>query len=307
MNGSLRVKPEVLAKKDTVGKTFRCDLTDVNNLCAVENVKVRSAANWFPKKLRQPMQLKFEGLKQMPEISWYTWSKIERKTSFRYKFTLYISSVSPTQIATGNHDFSTDLLSKLCFHLVECNWISSLCTDCAETFHKFFIKSTDVKERMKAFTLDLRIDTLYMELLKTNIEFREVVKNVLILLYGNAGVEAGASINEDVLSENMSEEALVAHRIVYNGVANSGGSENVRVNKEMMKYVDKAPSQYLHHLKASKENQTIAEKKKAEKRNLSYGFKKAKEAKQKCTEQLQRKAAEYDTQIFYLEEQLRKQ
>ena len=28
----------------------------------------------------------------------------------------------------------------------------------------------------------------------------------------------------------------------------------------MMKYVNKAQSQYLHHLKTSKENQTIAEK-----------------------------------------------
>ena len=54
---------------------------------------------------------------------------------------------------------------------------------------------------MKAFTLDLRIDTLYMELLKTHIELREVVKIVLI--------EAGVSINEGMLSE--SEEAVVAH------------------------------------------------------------------------------------------------
>ena len=44
-----------------------------------------------------------------------------------------------------------------------------------------------------------------------------------------------------------------------------------------------------------------------EKRKLSYDIKKAKEAKQKCNEQLQRKAAEYDSQIFHLEEQLRKQ
>ena len=35
--------------------------------------------------------------------------------------------------------------------------------------------------------------------------------------------------------------------------------------------------------------------------------KKAKEAKQKCTEQLQRKAVEYDSQIFYVQVQLRKQ
>ena len=66
---------------------------------------------------------------------------------------------------------------------------------------------------MKIFTLDLRIDTLYMELLKTHIERREVVKIVLILSHGNVHVEAGVSIIEDI-SENMSEEAFVAHRIV---------------------------------------------------------------------------------------------
>ena len=43
----------------------------------------------------------------------------------------------------------------------------------------------------------------------------------------------------------MSEEALAAHRIVYDGDVNSGGLENVKVDKEMMKYVDKAHSQYL--------------------------------------------------------------
>ena len=87
------------------------------------------------------------------------------------------------------------------------------------------------------------------------------MKIVLILLCGNAHVEAGVSINEGMLSENMPEEALVVHRISYDGVVNSGGLENIEVDKEMMKYVDKAHSQYLQHLKTSKENQTIAEKK----------------------------------------------
>ena len=49
-----------------------------------------------------------------------------------------------------------------------------------------------------------------MELLKTNIELRKVVKIVQILLHGDASVEAGVSINEDMLSD-MSQEALVAH------------------------------------------------------------------------------------------------
>ena len=255
-------KLEVLAKKDSVGKMLRLDLTDVNNLRAVENVKVGSAATLVYKKAKTTHAI---------EVRKFTTNarnflvrlvkKLKERSPLRYKFTLYISSLSPTQIAAGNHDFLTDLFSKLCLHLVECNWISSLCADRAETSYKSFIKSNDVKERMKAFTLDLRIDTLYMELLNTHIELREVVKIGLILSHGNARVEAGVSINEDMLSENMYEEALVAHRIVYDGVVNSDGLENVEVDKEMMKYVDKAHSQYLHHLKTSKENQTIAEKK----------------------------------------------
>ena len=84
---------------------------------------------------------------------------------------------------------------------------------------------------MKIFTLDLRIDTLYMELLKTHIELREVVRIALILVHGNAHVEAGVSINEGMLSENMSEEALIAHQIVYDGVVNSGGLENIKVDR----------------------------------------------------------------------------
>ena len=49
------------------------------------------------------------------------------------------------------------------------------------------------------------------------------MKIVLLLSHGNASVEAGVSISNDMLLENTSEEALVAHQIVYDGVVNSGG------------------------------------------------------------------------------------
>ena len=80
----------------------------------------------------------------------------------------------------------------------------------------------NLKEKMKAFTLDLRINTLYTELLKTHIELREVMKIVLILSHENARVEAGVSINEDISENMIKEEVLVAHRIVYDCVVNSG-------------------------------------------------------------------------------------
>ena len=185
------VKPEVLAKKDAVGKVLRLDLTDVNNLRAVENVKVGSAATLVCKKAKTTHPIEVRKFKtNTRNFLVHLVKKLKEKSPLRYKFTLYISSLSRTQMAAGNHDFLTDLFSKLCLHLVECNWISSLCADRAETSYKSFIKSNDVKERMKAFTLDLRINTLYMELLKTHIELREVVKIVLILSHVNARVEA---------------------------------------------------------------------------------------------------------------------
>ena len=47
-----------------------------------------------------------------------------------------------------------------------------------------------------------------MELLKTNIELRKVVKIVQILLHGDASVEAGVSINEDMLSACLKKLSL---------------------------------------------------------------------------------------------------
>ena len=68
---------------------------------------------------------------------------------------------------------------------------------------------------MKTFTLDLRIDTLYMELLKTHIELREVVKIVLILSYGNARVEAGVSMKTCLKKLSLPiESSMMVSRIL---------------------------------------------------------------------------------------------
>ena len=55
---------------------LRFDLTDVNNLRAVENVKVGSAVTLVCKKAKTTHATEVRKFKKMPEISWYTWSKI---------------------------------------------------------------------------------------------------------------------------------------------------------------------------------------------------------------------------------------
>ena len=45
----------------------------------------------------------------------------------------------------------------------------------------------------------------------------------MILSHGNARVEAGFSINEQILEVNTKESSVVNQRIVYEGILNEGG------------------------------------------------------------------------------------
>ena len=54
-----------------------------------------------------------------------------------------------------------------------------------------------------------RLVVFYMEPLISHVERREIVKITLVLVHGNAHVESGFSVNEDILTEDMSESSIV--------------------------------------------------------------------------------------------------
>ena len=97
------------------------------------------------------------------------------------------------------------------------------------------------------------------------------------------------------------ERAIVAQRIMYDGVTNDGGLFKVQVDCKMMKYEKKAHSQYVCLLHRKIELQTDGEKRNFERRKFTNDIIKIKEAKQKCIEQLEQKTVAYNSQIFHLE------
>ena len=145
-----------------------------------------------------------------------------------------------------------------------------------------------------------------MSRLSRHVELREVVKLVMILSHGNARVESGFSVNEEMLVENVSEGSLVARRMVFDGVMNEGGISNVDIDRKMLKFVNNVYSEYVKQLEKQKRATNLKWEKRAEKRKITNELKKVKEAKQKFTEQHKQKTAELESQIFNLEEQLRK-
>ena len=63
---------------------------------------------------------------------------------------------------------------------------------------------------------------------------------ILCLFHGNADVERGFSVNKYCLSENLSEESLIARRIVWEKVSLVKGAINVDLNKSLLNYCKNA-------------------------------------------------------------------
>lgn len=302
------VRADVLKEKSTAAEKMKIDLKEESNLTPVAKMNLGHSAEAILKKsttldapeVRKLRQAAREFLVALVE-------KIKERSPLKYKLTKYISSLSPTQIANSRSNCLHALFNKLCAHFVECKLIPGELADKAERSYKEFIKSNTVKERMANFDMRVdRLDEFYVPQLKSHPELLLVVKLVLILAHGNARVESGFSINDDLLIENMKEESMVANRLVYEGVMKEGGVAAVQIGKEMMEEVDKAHKRYAANLELQREQQTCFEKRKQEKRKLTAEMNAAKAAKVLVTEELRAKTTQLDSEIFRLEQELKK-
>ena len=90
-----------------------------------------------------------------------------------------------------------------------------------------------------------------------------VAKKVLLLSHGQASVEHGFSVSKNLLSTNMEAKSIISKRIIVDRVRSVGGVVNVRIDKELLRYVRRARRRYelcleserrKNQLKPEKEN-----------------------------------------------------
>lgn len=67
-----------------------------------------------------------------------------------------------------------------------------------------------------------------------------VVKMVLALFHGQAAVESGFSVNEDILVENLTEQSIMAQRAVLNAIQYYGGVLDVSLTTALLNSVKAA-------------------------------------------------------------------
>ena len=65
------------------------------------------------------------------------------------------------------------------------------------------------------------LDNLYTRLMRANKQYEHlwtVTRKLLVLFHGQAAVEAGFSVNKDILVENFHEDSVVAQRVVFSAI-----------------------------------------------------------------------------------------
>ena len=112
------------------------------------------------------------------------------------------------------------------------------------------------KEEFEAYTSCQRLDKFFFKVLAEKPHYNvlwKVVKLVLVLSHGQAGIERGFSENNDILSCNMGEDFVKAFRTVYDGVKHMKCEvHDIPVSKELLKSCKQSRQRYSVFLEDQK-------------------------------------------------------
>ena len=97
-------------------------------------------------------------------------------------------------------------------------------------------------------------------------DFCLVIKLVLTLSHGQASVERGFSVNENLMVENLKESYLVAQRIIYDYMKSKElNPETIDITKHLVVGVRSAKQKYTAHLEEQKKAKKLSDKEKRQK------------------------------------------
>jgi len=171
---------------------------------------------------------------------------------------------------------------------------SDLCFKASRSFQPKFADFSRSRDRLDSFYYDiLGQDPAYAELFA-------VFRLVLTLSHGNASVESGFSINEDMLVENLHEDSLVAQRTVYDSLQSAVCLTSVPIDNSMLSYVRGSHARYLLAMEEKRKTMSELEKQKASKKRAADAIKDLQAKKAKLVQDASVEAKKMDMEIAEL-------
>ena len=210
-------KTDVLNANGSVYKLLTLDLKSEENLIPLDSINIGFGAKSVLRKLstlEKTLERSFRKGTRATLI--HLIQKLFEKCPLKFKMTRAISCLSPTEISSLKPEILKERFNLLVqlFHVDRI--ISSIAAEKVEKQYNQLTSNSDFLEEALKFNIsDDRVDEFYSRILDSSVtlDLENVVRLVLILSHGNARVESGFSINNDILSEDMLEESIVSQRI----------------------------------------------------------------------------------------------
>ena len=215
-----------------------------------------------------------------------TVAKIIERCPLKYKMIRALSSIQPSLISSS-HSLAKQRMDVCLKMLLEINRITATTADLAKQQFGAFLNSHE-SASLKDFSVsEDRLDLVWFDLIGKDEKYSNlfaVVKQLLIVSRGNAAVESGFSVNEDMLVENLHEKSLIALRTVYDAVKFEGGISNIDINKDLIKSARLANSRYKDALAEQREKGETTEYERNKRKKLMNEMKQLQEKKRKLEE-----------------------
>ena len=270
------LKKEVLEKADTFTKLSSVDPANAQNQKHPKKVDLGFAAQDTLKKISEkktasePRILAFKN--DCVEFLSAIVSKLLEKCPLKYPLVNYLVSVVPQKLVSPSAE-SVAKFEKFLQILLNGNWRSAeACDEVLAQFKAFVIEmKQNHHAEFSSFKMnENRLDEFYGNYTKDAkyAKLWEVFQIIFTLSHGQAAVERGFSINNELLVENMQEKSLVASRFVYASVKSSDAHfSDISYTPRLKLNVREARMRYQVHLEEQKK--LTIESKKARKRKAA--------------------------------------
>ena len=168
--------------------------------------------------------------------------KLQERSPLKYSMVNYTSCLNPTNIWSDPKQCQRRFVS-MCDYLIDAKRVSSSCADKANRSWVKLTSSAEFTSNAKDFAKETnkeksRLDYFFRTELGDRVEHNdlyEIIKMILVLSHGNAEVERGFSINKNLIRDNLSEESLIAQRLVHQAIpTNDRKFLDVEIDKQMI-------------------------------------------------------------------------
>ena len=235
------MKPEIVDNLKTGSDFVKIDLKKSENHLPVKQVDIgfgakRALSN--DSNISEAVNFRSEARQILIGIG----CKLQERSPLKYSMVKFISCLNPTNIWSCTQE-SVKRFESMCEYMVDTNRISTANADKAHRSWQQLTSSAEFKSSAKEFAKrsgsdDSRLDYFFRSELSGKDEHEDVyniVKRILVLSHGNAEVERGFSVNKNLIRDNLSEESLIAQRLVHQAIPTDGNKFlDVVIDKQMI-------------------------------------------------------------------------